>query len=177
MARSIRPTLHNLAAFLIVFQTAVLYFTAGYWKITGEVWQDGVAMYCISRITGFEMSSTYAHLMNNAFAGTALCCFTIFIEPALPFAILSARPWIRKADTVALEGMHLGIVACMGLVCFGQLMVGADCTCLRDEDWRSLARRFRYVTSRVRGGSWSPLPARGTNPVAMTAGQGGAADA
>ncbi|KPH96890.1 hypothetical protein [Streptomyces mirabilis] len=176
-----RPTtstvLHNLAAFLIVFQTAVLYFTAGYWKITGKVWQDGVAMYYISRITGFEMSATYAHLMNNAFVGTALCYFTIFIELALPFAILSARPWIRKANTVALEGMHLGIIACMGLVCFGLLMIGADCTCLRDEDYRSLARRFRSVKERVLGGSWSPLPARVMTPVAMTAGQDGTADA
>ncbi|MFD8718722.1 hypothetical protein ACFV2H_12055 [Streptomyces sp. NPDC059629] len=41
--------LHNLAAFLVVFQTAVLYFAAGYWKITGKMWQDGVAMYYISR--------------------------------------------------------------------------------------------------------------------------------
>ncbi|MFF9819436.1 hypothetical protein [Streptomyces sp. NPDC014006] len=94
------PTvLHNLAAFLIVFQTAVLYFAAGYWKITGKIWQDGVARYYISRITGFEMSSAYAHLMNNAFAGTAVCYFTTFTELALPFAILSARPWVRKAET------------------------------------------------------------------------------
>lgn len=95
----------------------------------------------------------------------------------MPFAILSARSWIRKANTLALEGMHLGIIACMGLVCFGLLMIGADCTCLRDEDYRSLARRFRSVKERVRGGSWSPLPARGMTPVAMTAGQDGAADA
>ncbi|MEU2620239.1 hypothetical protein ABZ642_19270 [Streptomyces sp. NPDC007157] len=172
------PTvLHNLAAFLIVFQTAVLYFAAGYWKITGKMWQDGVAMYYISRITGFEMSSAYAHLTNNAFVGTAVCYFTIFIELALPFAILSARPWVRKANTVALECLHLGIMAFMGLICFGLLMIGADCTCLRDDDYQSLARRFRSVKDRLSQRRWAPLPTGGMTPVAMVAGQDGAADA
>ncbi|MFJ9120171.1 hypothetical protein ACIRJO_32085 [Streptomyces sp. NPDC102394] len=63
--------------------------------------------------------------MSNAFLTTATSCFTIFIELALPYAILSARSWIRKASTLALKGMHLGIMTCMGLVCFGLLMIGA----------------------------------------------------
>lgn len=67
---TVSTVLHNLGAFLIVFQAAVLYFAAGYWKITGKVWQDGVAMYYISRVTGFETSATYTHLMNNALVGT-----------------------------------------------------------------------------------------------------------
>ncbi|WP_329287522.1 hypothetical protein [Streptomyces sp. NBC_01455] len=176
-----RPTtstvLHNLAAFLIVFQTAVLYFAAGYWKITGKVWQDGVAMYYISHITGFQMSATYTHLMNNAFLGTAISYFTIYVELALPFAILSARSWIRKANTLALEGMHLGIMTCMGLVCFGLLMIGADCTCLRDDDYRSIERHFRSVKDRIMKRSRPLLPERGMTPVAMAAGRDGAADA
>lgn len=145
MRRQSGPTigtaLHNLAAYLIVFQTSVLYFTAGYWKITGTVWQNGVAMYYISRITGFEMSSTYAQVMSSAFLGTAICYFTIFTELGFPFAVLSNRAWVRKANTLAIEAMHLGIMVCMGLVCFGLLMIGADCTCLRDEDYRSLYLR------------------------------------
>ncbi|MER6129384.1 hypothetical protein ABT173_43890 [Streptomyces sp. NPDC001795] len=174
---AVSTVLHNLGAFLIVFETAVLYFAAGYWKITGKVWQDGVAMYYISRITGFEMSATYAHLMSNAFVTTAVCYLTIFAELALPFAILSARPWVRKTNTLALEAMHLGIMACMGLVCFGLLMIGADCTCLRDEDYRSLARRFRTVKDRLVNRGWSLSPAGGMTPAAMTGGQEGMADA
>jgi small-conductance mechanosensitive channel len=64
---SVRTALHNLAAYLIVFQTSVLYLVAGYWKITGTLWQNGVAMYYVSRLTDFEMSSTYAHAMSSAF--------------------------------------------------------------------------------------------------------------
>ncbi|GAA0926398.1 hypothetical protein [Streptomyces rhizosphaericus] len=176
-----RPTtatvLHNLAAFLIVFQTAVLYFAAGYWKITGKVWQDGVAMYYISRITGFQMSATYTHLMSNAMLSTAISYFTVFVELALPFAILSARPWIRKANTLALEGMHVGIMAGMGLVCFGLLMIGADCACLRDDDYRSIARRLRSFKTRIMKRTGPLLPRHAVIPGAMTAGRDGAADA
>ncbi|MFD8718723.1 hypothetical protein ACFV2H_12060 [Streptomyces sp. NPDC059629] len=115
--------------------------------------------------------------MNNAFVGSAVCHLRIFIELAPPFAILSARPWVRKADTVALEGLHLGIMAFMGLICFGLLMIGADCTCLRDDDYQSLARRSRSVKDRLSRRRWAPLPAGGMTPVAMVAGQDGTADA
>jgi hypothetical protein len=130
--------LHNLGAYLIVFQVAIVYLASGYWKIAGQVWQQGVAMYYVSRINGFAMSTTYAHLMGNPFIGTAVSYATIFIELAFPFAILSSRAWIRKAQTLSLEGLHLGIMAFMGLVCFGLIMIGADCTAMRDEDYRSL---------------------------------------
>ncbi|MFD9126626.1 hypothetical protein [Kitasatospora sp. NPDC059571] len=148
-----RPTVgtavHNLAAYLIVFQTSVLYLAAGYWKITGKLWQDGAAMYYISRLTAFQMFPTYAQVMSSAFLGTAICYFTIFTELAFPFAVLSSRAWIRKANTLAIEAMHLGIMACMGLVCFGMLMIGADCTCLRDEDYRAMYRKFQDLRERI----------------------------
>ncbi|MFJ7903460.1 hypothetical protein ACIQ6V_23705 [Streptomyces sp. NPDC096198] len=148
---TIRTAVHNLAAYLIVFQTAVLYLTAGYWKIAGKVWQDGVAMYYVSRITGFQMSATYAHWMSNATLTTAICYFTIFIELAFPFAILSSRGWVRKSITLSVEAMHLGIMAFMGLVPFALLMIGADFVCLRDEDYGAMWIRARRVAGAVNG--------------------------
>jgi hypothetical protein len=152
--------LHNAAAFLIVFQTAVLYLAAGYWKMFGKVWQNGVAMYYISRNSEFQMSSTFSHWMSGAYIGTAISYLTMIMELAFPFAILSSRAWLRKANTVALEGMHMGIAVFMGLVCFGLLMIGADCTCLRDEDYRSLWRQASALGRRVtaRPGTGVALP-------------------
>lgn len=138
--------LHNLAAFAVVFQVCVLYFVAGYWKITGPMWQNGTAMYYISRITAFAMSGTVAHLMSSALLTTAVCYATIAIELAFPFTVLSARPWLRKANIVAIEGMHLGIMAFMGLVCFGLIMMGADGICLRDSDYLAMTRRARQLS-------------------------------
>jgi hypothetical protein len=134
---------HNVGAYLIVFQIAVVYATAGYWKINGQIWSNGVAMYYISRVNGFAMWPFYAHLMSNPFVGTAVCYVTIFIELSFPFAILSSRAWIRKAQVVSLEGLHAGIMVFMGLVCFGLIMIGADCAALRDEDYQTLWARAR----------------------------------
>lgn len=155
---------HNLAAYLIVFQVAVLYLTSGYWKIAGKLWQDGVAMYYISRDNGFQMSYRYSHLMSNAYVGTAVCYITIFIELAFPFAVLSSRAWIRKANALSLEGLHLGIMAFMGLVCFGLIMIGADCTAMRDDDYRALWRRTLPLWTRVTTG-WRSLGRSPAPPV------------
>jgi hypothetical protein len=130
--------IHNLGAYLVVFQTCVLYLAAGYWKTFGTVWQDGVAMYYISRVRQFDMIPAFAALMDNPYLGTAICWLTIIIELGFAFSVLSARPWLREANILAIEGMHAGIMIFMGLVTFGLIMIGADSACLRDDDYRAL---------------------------------------
>jgi len=97
--------------------------------------------------------------MGNAYLGTAVSYATIFMELAFPFALLSSRAWLRKANTLALEAMHLGIAAFMGLVCFGLLMIGADCVCLRDEDYRSLWKRLQAGRAWA-ADNWAPEAGR-----------------
>lgn len=157
-APSAGTLLHNIAAFLIVFQICVLYFVAGYWKVTGSMWQNGTAMYYISRITAFSMYGSVAHLFSSPYLGTVICYVTIVIELAFPFAVLSTRPWLRKANILAIEGMHLGIMVFMGLVCFGLIMLGADSVCLRDADYRAMASRLR--ARRPRTSARASLPAQ-----------------
>ncbi len=133
-------------------------------------------MYYVAGSPASEMSATYAHLMNNAFVGTALLLLHDLHRAGAALRDPVRSPWIRKANTVALEGMHLGIIACMGLVCFGLLMIGADCT-LPARRGLPVPRAALPVRQGTCTRRWSPLPARGMTPVAMTAGQDGAADA
>lgn len=147
---SLSALTHNLGMFLIIFQVAMVYFVSGYWKIAGTVWQQGVAMYYITRIPQFHMFGAVAELMKNAYLGTAIAYFTILIEIAYPFAILSTRGWVRKLETAALEGLHLGIMAFMGLVPFGIIMIAADSAGLRDSDYQWVARRLAPVLDGVR---------------------------
>ncbi|MGN6330860.1 MAG: hypothetical protein ACTHOD_04305 [Motilibacteraceae bacterium] len=143
--------LHNAGAFLVAFQVCVVYLVAGYWKITGPLWQDGTALYYISRTPRFWTSDLAAALLAHPFLGpllgTGLCSAITALELAFPFAALSARAWVRRANVLAAALMHLGIAALMGLVCFGLVMVGADAVCLRDADYRTLARRLRAPTA------------------------------
>lgn len=149
---SLRVLIHNLAAFLIVFQVCSVYFFAGLNKIIGTIWQDGVATYYISRIPAFHGSGLYANLMSQPFIGTVTSYMTILIELAFPFAILSSRAWIRKANVLMIETMHLGIIAFMSLVCFGIIMIGADCSVLTDQDFRDLHERARDLLARIQRG-------------------------
>ncbi len=148
--RHLAVLLHNIGSCLIVFQVAVIYFVAGYLKLTSTVWNDGVAMYYVSHIHEFDMISSYAGLMSNAYIGWAVSMFTIVFEIAVPFIIFTHRAWIRKAVTVSLEGMHLGIMACMGLVAFGLIMIGADSILLTDRDYHGLRASAAAAYARMR---------------------------
>jgi hypothetical protein len=141
--------IHNLSTYLIVFQVCVVYFYAGLNKIMGTVWQQGVAPYYISRIPAFHSSGIYASLMSQPVSGTVVAYTTVFIEIAFPFAILSGRAWIRKVEILVIETMHIGIIAFMGLVCFGIIMIAADCVALRDEDFRALYRMAQRLAVAV----------------------------
>ena len=54
---------------------------------------------------------------------------------------------MRKVETF--EGLHFGIMAFMGLVCFGLIMIGADLVSLTDEDYRSMKSRVQPVLVRL----------------------------
>jgi len=148
--RPVGTLLHNAAVVAMLIQIGVLYFVAGYLKATAEIWTNGTAMYYISRIHMFSMFPGFPQAMNNAYLGWAVNYFTIIAEIAVPFVIWSRRAAIRKLVTVSLEGMHIGIMALMGLVTFGLIMIGADSLILNDHDYRTIQARIRSANSTVR---------------------------
>jgi hypothetical protein len=154
---SARVLIHNLATFLIVFQVCSVYFFAGLNKVTGAIWQSGVATYYISRLPAFHLSGLYANLMSQPFIGTATSYATVVIELAFPFAIVSSRAWLRKTNVLMIEAMHLGIIVFMGLVCFGIIMLAADCAVLNDRDFTELREWARTVLSAARR-RWLGVP-------------------
>ena len=148
--RPARTLLHNAAIVAMLIQIGVLYFVAGYFKATAEIWTNGTAIYYISRIHMFSMFPGFPLAMNNAYLGWAVNYFTIIAEIAVPFVIWSRRAAIRKLVTVSLEGMHIGIMALMGLITFGLIMIGADSLILNDHDYRTIQARIRSASSTVR---------------------------
>lgn len=143
--------LHNGAAMAMLIQIAALYFVAGYLKATAEIWTNGTAMYYISRIHQFSTFSWYPRAMSNLYLGWVIDYATIVAEVAVPFVIWSKRAAVRKLVTVSLEGMHLGIMVCMGLVAFGLIMIGADSMLLTDGDYTSLVARARRRATALGG--------------------------
>lgn len=146
--RYLSTSAHNIAATLIVFQVVVVYAVAGYYKLTGSMWNTGVAAYYVSHINQFTMFGLYPSAMNNLWLGWFISTFTIVVECAVPFVIFTQRRWLREMVVAGLESMHVGIIVCMGLVAFGLIMIGADFTLLKDSDYRNLGARVRRLRHR-----------------------------
>lgn len=142
--------LHNFFVTAILFQIAVLYFIAGYLKSTADIWTNGTAMYYVSHIHEFSLTPVFPDIMGNVYISWSVCYFTIIAEIAVPFLIWSRRAMLRKAVTLSLEGMHLGIIVFMGLVPFGFIMIGADSLILSDADYRWASERVRVITRNVK---------------------------
>jgi hypothetical protein len=169
---------HNVAVTLVVFQIVVVYTMAGFYKLTGSIWNSGVAMYYISHINQFRMFSFYPRLMENLWVGWLVSTMTIVFECAVPFVVFAKRRWLRELVIAGLESMHMGIIVFMGLVPFGAIMIGADFALLKDEDYRSLRGRAFDLRSRLRARTRTPsaslpdeweappasLPARSSSP-------------
>lgn len=149
-----RPSVlvHNFVVTALLFQIAVLYFVAGYWKAAAEIWTNGTAMYYIGSLHQFAATSLFGELMQNAYLSWAVGYLTIVIEVAVPFVIWSKRAILRKGTVALLEGMHGGIIVFMGLVPFGLIMIGADSLILNDRDYENMWQKVRRVYA-VRGGA------------------------
>jgi hypothetical protein len=153
--------LHNAAVLLITFQIGILYFTAGMWKIAGPLWQDGTAMYYVNRTLDFQFVSL-GWLVTNGIVLTAMSYFAILANIAFPIGLFTRR--LRFVTISFAMVMHIGIIFAMGLTGFGLAMIGADLTCLSDEECetlRALVRKMRSSPALSRTGdheSQAPTP-------------------
>jgi hypothetical protein len=137
--------LHNVAVAAIIAQVIVLYATSGFLKVTGEVWQNGTAMYQISQVQGFSLPALSGYF-TNPLVTTLATYAAMFFQVWFPVAIFSRfkLPWI-------LTGMffHVGIAVYMGLITFSTVMVGLELFLISDAEYGRLGRRLKLLRNRV----------------------------
>lgn len=141
--------LHNFGVFAIVFEVCVLYFFAGLWKVHGETWLNGTAIYYILRNQFFHFSPLLTRWTANPFVTTGISYYTFTIELAFPFLVFNRRTWLRRLEVASVALLHVGIMFAMGLVGFGLVMISADCVAVRDDDYRAIAEWARERLMRV----------------------------
>jgi hypothetical protein len=142
---SVRTLMHNVFVTAILCQISLLYFVAGTVKARAPIWTNGTAMYYISHSHEFSMTPLFSNAMNDAYISWIVCYFTIISEVLVPFIVWTRLSYLRKSIIVMLEGMHLGIMAFMGLVPFGLIMLGADSLVLADGDYEKTARALHAI--------------------------------
>ena len=138
----LRTVAHNAALAACMLQLCVLYMGSALFKIQGEKWQEGTAVYYITRVAEYNAWPEISGLLAlSPLAITAATYLTVFAQLSFPFTLL--RAWSRHLVLFVLVGMHLGIGALMGLPIFSAFMIAADMVLVTDAEWRQLARWAR----------------------------------
>lgn len=126
--------LHNGALVLCAFQIMVVYATSGVWKLLGDEWLDGTALFYALRI---DIFMTYPVLNELLWQSSLVMYVATFIalwtQTLFPLLIVW-RP-TRRFAVITLMFMHLGIAVLLGLWPFSLAMIALDMLFIRDESW------------------------------------------
>lgn len=145
--RCLGVPLHNLGVAAIAIQMCLVYVVSGLYKVQGEVWQDGTALFYIMRVPEFELPGVSSLVYGNdvlVFLGTyATTLFLVYF----PMGILvpRLRPWTAAASIA----FHVSIGVLMGLTAFALTMIACDLIFLS-----SALSRVRQ-TARSIGAGWT----------------------
>lgn len=128
---------HNVGLILCCFQIIVVYASSGVWKLAGDEWLDGTALFYSLRIDVF---ATYP-LLNEMLWQSSLMIYVatfiaLWVQTLFPLALLW-RP-TRIFALVSLMLMHLGIAVLMGLWPFSLAMIALDMLYVRDSTWEHM---------------------------------------
>lgn len=127
---------------LVQFQTALVVFCAGWEKCLGPMWQNGTAMYYVTRLNDlYGRFPAPDAILNSLPALKAMTWATLVVEIGLPILV-----WFRPLTlpaVVAAVGFHLMIEYQMNLFMFQWLMILGWLTFLATADigeWKRLVR-------------------------------------
>jgi len=133
----LRVWLHNIAVLAIAFQLIAMYLASGFAKATGELWQEGVALYYISQVQWFTLPGAY-EIFAKPLIVTVATYVAMFYQLLFPVAIISRvkLPWILLGIL-----FHLGIAVLMGLVTFSTVMIGLELFLISDQEYARIWSR------------------------------------
>ena len=128
---------------MIQLQVCMLYFDAFLWKIRGETWMNGLAIYYSSRLIEFYRFPT-PYVFEHLWTIKLMTWGTLVIEFALGFLL-----WIKDLRyCILLAGviLHLGIDWTMNIPLFAPIMMTAYVTWIAPPD---LERFFAWARAKV----------------------------
>ena len=139
--------LHNFAILAIILQLCVVYFFSTFYKITGEKWQNGTALYYILRSNQFAESPLNGVIWRNGTLVALLTFATLLYQSAFPWIIWHKR--LKWIGIIAAFFFHGGIAMTMGLFWFSFVMVGLDVVLISDIQYLALSRPVRGAVPRL----------------------------
>jgi hypothetical protein len=129
--------LHNAAMLASAVQLCLMYGLAGLYKVQGQMWQSGTAIYYVLRNAEYGWPGIAERVYQDAWLVNALTYATVAFQVSFPFFLFLNRHTRRLA---LLGGImfHVGIATFMGLVTFAAFMVSVDLMFVTDGEYRAL---------------------------------------
>jgi hypothetical protein len=122
--RAVSVPLHNLGVLMVAAQICLVYVVSGLYKVMGEEWQDGTALFYIMRVAEFELPG-WSHLVYENDVLVVLGTYgTVAFLVYFPMGVLvpALRPWAAAVSIC----FHLSIAFFMGLTGFALTMIACD---------------------------------------------------
>lgn len=155
----VRAVAHTFGVFLVVAQLAMLYASTGLYKVMGEVWQNGTALYYILRVDEFSWPGVAEFVYRNPYLVVFGTYGTVLFEVAFLPALFNR--WTRYLAMVAGLIFQTGIALFMGLITFSWSMLSLYPLLLSDGEYRDLAAGLkRRLGLTVLYDGWCPMCTR-----------------
>lgn len=141
--------LHNAAMIGFGIQISLVYAVAGLYKVQGETWRNGTALYYAFRGGQFVWPGVSELLYQSAWFTTVISYFTVFFQISFPFLMIMNR--YTRTTAVCIGVMfHIGIALFLGLFTFSFFMLSVDLAMIDDAEYRALFRFLGRAAGRAR---------------------------
>ncbi|CAL9480541.1 HTTM domain-containing protein [Streptomyces sp. enrichment culture] len=143
--RAVSVPFHNLGVLMVAAQICLVYVVSGLYKVMGEEWQDGTALFYIMRVAEFELPGWSGLVYENDLLVVLGTYGTVAFLVYFPLGVLvpALRPWAAAASVC----FHLSIAFFMGLTGFALTMIACDLVFLSG----ALDRALSWVRGRLPG--------------------------
>jgi uncharacterized membrane protein YphA (DoxX/SURF4 family) len=145
--------LRLLQCFMVLVMLAT-----GLWKLAGEPWRDGTALYYVARIDDlFGRFPVPHYLFDTPWTVRAMTWSVLYVELAIPFLI-----WIPKArrfSLLVLLAFHLSNEWAMHLFLFHWIMLCGWMSFLKKEDLDAATTIWRRLTAQFSAAGPRAMPA------------------
>ena len=139
---------HNTGVLLVAAQICIVYLMAGLYKVQGQMWQDGTALYYILRTPEFYWPGVTDVAFRFSWLLVIGAYATVLLSIYFPLLVLVPR--LRLPAVLAMTGFHLSIAVLMGLTSFALVMIACDLIFVNGHLERArsrIARSWRRVGS------------------------------
>ncbi|TYS07364.1 HTTM domain-containing protein [Bacillus subtilis] len=151
--------IHNFGVLSIIVQLCILYLNSSLYKVMGELWQNGTAIYYILQVQEFNLPWISNIIISSDFLIVSSTYFTILLQVAFPFLLFNkVTKYIALALLITL---HLGIAVVMGLITFSLTIIVIDAILISDKDYKNI---YNYIKNKIK----SPTKEEVIHPTSKT---------